>query len=236
LAKFTLGVDFDPEEALRLFNGRVIAVDNGEKWWLKSFVRFQYGSLNPQNKVHASVIKRLGSLGLADNHGISDVENVIESFKGLARGFQALKDMEQVLDQESEGGPGETKSDYPTKEFLQHKIASQNSGSLQSISEMRKQYLEDSNQQLLLYKLLAARGGENERLSRETLDTWIDVFITTLETEGKPLPNNYGHFSDYFRNWMKYNYRKPPVGYTRKEETPDPYVVRALKKRQNGQG
>ncbi len=51
-------------EVLSYFQGRIIEIDNGKKWMIVKFIAFQYGSLNPGNKVHASVIKCLTSHGL----------------------------------------------------------------------------------------------------------------------------------------------------------------------------
>jgi hypothetical protein len=119
--------------------------------------------------------------------------------------------------------------------LVQEQIRAANAASPQAVADMRNQFLADSNQQLLLHKLLAARGGHNERLSREDLDTWLDVFITTLETDGKPLPSNYGDFSNHFRNWMKFNYRTTVNRFQAKEEPLEPHVARYLARKNNGQ-
>jgi hypothetical protein len=233
LAKFTLGMDVDPDEALRLFDGRVVAIDNGEKWWIRSFIEYQYGKLNPKNLAHSSAIKRLELFGLMDSVQFVDGENVSQNLKGLARGLQAPKDKDK--DKDKEGGVGETRSPYPERSLVQEQIRAANAASPQAVADMRNQFLADSNQQLLLHKLLAARGGHNERLSREALDTWMDVFITTLETDGKPLPSNYGDFSNHFRNWMKFNYRTTVSRFQAKEEPLEPHVARYLARKNNGQ-
>ena len=56
------------KDALSLFNEeeeRVIVFDNGKKWFLPSFIDYQYPEeLNPRNQVHLSVIKKLEKYNL----------------------------------------------------------------------------------------------------------------------------------------------------------------------------
>ena len=60
------------ERALEEFNKKephVIPIDNGERWYIVGFIEFQYGALNPRNRVHASVINLLEHFGLwKDGH------------------------------------------------------------------------------------------------------------------------------------------------------------------------
>lgn len=54
-------------DALKYFNEgekRIIEIDNGLRWFLPSFVEFQYGELNEQNRAHNSVISILNKYGL----------------------------------------------------------------------------------------------------------------------------------------------------------------------------
>ena len=48
--------ELDLPEALRLYAGRVVAFDSGEKWLLVDLVRYQCGVLKPSNNYHASVL------------------------------------------------------------------------------------------------------------------------------------------------------------------------------------
>jgi len=41
--KLKIGIDFDPKETLNKFDNRVIEFNGGDKWFIPSFVRFQYG-------------------------------------------------------------------------------------------------------------------------------------------------------------------------------------------------
>ena len=49
---------YEPE----VFNGRIVELSK-EKWFIRKFVDFQYGELNPENRAHASVIGLLTKEG-----------------------------------------------------------------------------------------------------------------------------------------------------------------------------
>ena len=59
------------QDALKYFNAdsddiKVVVLDGGKKWFLPSFIEFQYGILNDKNRVHASVISILDKYRLWD--------------------------------------------------------------------------------------------------------------------------------------------------------------------------
>lgn len=58
IARIRLGMNVTEEEALHQYRDAVREISNGEKWFIPSFVEFQYTSiLNPENSVHRSVLK-----------------------------------------------------------------------------------------------------------------------------------------------------------------------------------
>ena len=59
VAGMRLGFDMEEQKCLDAFGSAIVPFDGGKKWWLPDFVRFQYGELNPLNRVHASVINVL---------------------------------------------------------------------------------------------------------------------------------------------------------------------------------
>ena len=89
IAGIRLGMDLDEAKALEAMCGAVVEVEPG-KWWLKDFVEFQYGDLNPENRVHESVIKRLRSVKLWSEN------------KGLVSPLQGAKDKDKDKDKEKE--------------------------------------------------------------------------------------------------------------------------------------
>lgn len=75
IANVKLGLKNDPldqVETLKKFQEKIKVVKSGKKWFIPTFIIFQYGELSIENRVHASVIKELTRL----------LNN-----KGLARGY-----------------------------------------------------------------------------------------------------------------------------------------------------
>lgn len=78
-----LGLKFK-ESPLSQFGNKVVVVDGGKKWFIPSFVEFQYGELKENNRVHASVISILSK------HDLLDEKNQI---KPLTSPLQGCKDI-----------------------------------------------------------------------------------------------------------------------------------------------
>lgn len=75
----------------------------GDKYFIPSFVEFQYGKLNPANNAHLSVIKILEKVNVK--------EVLMSPSRGALDQDQEMdKDQDQDKDQEKEGGVGETKT------------------------------------------------------------------------------------------------------------------------------
>lgn len=82
VAEARLGIKLSLDKIRGLFNERVVEFDGGSKMFIPDFIDFQYGELNPANKVHKSVIDRLAKYKL----------------KGLARGLEAPMDKDKDKD------------------------------------------------------------------------------------------------------------------------------------------
>ncbi|MFC2129841.1 hypothetical protein ACFLSQ_00245 [Bacteroidota bacterium] len=74
IAQIRIGKEniIDKESALSIFGDKVVQIDDGRKWFIPSFVTFQYGELNPENKAHNSVIKILKENDLENYINYSD--------------------------------------------------------------------------------------------------------------------------------------------------------------------
>ena len=59
LAEFQLGIKLDLNELLKVYGDKIQVVNGGSKWFLPGFIDFQYGELNPSNRVHVSVLSLL---------------------------------------------------------------------------------------------------------------------------------------------------------------------------------
>ena len=94
IATIRLGVTLDTNKALQLFGDKIIAFDNNTKWFIPSFIDFQYGELNPKNRVHWSVISELKKYNLLDF--------LEEVNKGLISPLEGAKDKYKDMEKEKE--------------------------------------------------------------------------------------------------------------------------------------
>lgn len=103
IAQSYIGKDMpiDHVQALKNFNDgevRIIEIDNGKKWFIPSFIEFQYGQLTEKNRAHASVIQILLK------HNLIDSSFKIKTNKPHTSPLQGGKDMDmdKELDTEKE--------------------------------------------------------------------------------------------------------------------------------------
>lgn len=99
IAQLYIGRDMlvNKEDAIRFFNSgeqRIIEINGGSKWFIPSFIEFQYGELNEQNRAHNSVIQILKKYNLYENID-----------KGLISPLEGCKD--KYKDKDNKGGVGE---------------------------------------------------------------------------------------------------------------------------------
>jgi hypothetical protein len=98
IAQLYIGSDMpiNKSDALKYFNlkeERIIEFDEGKKWFIKPFIDFQYGILNPENRVHKSIILELEKYNLN--------KTLISSLKG-AKDKDKDKDMVKDKDEYKE--------------------------------------------------------------------------------------------------------------------------------------
>ena len=99
VAQIRVGTDMaiDEQKALKLFNlgeDRIILLSGGRKWFIRPFTEFQYGPLNPENRVHLAVLNLLKKEGLCKPL-ISSLQGAMEKEKD--------KEKEKDLDREPQG-------------------------------------------------------------------------------------------------------------------------------------
>lgn len=92
VAQIRIGEKIEEQKALIYFAGKVIPIDNGSKWFIPSFIEFQYPSgLSENNKAHTGIIKNL-----------EKYKSQIDNFKPLESPLQGdkvmVKDMDMVMD------------------------------------------------------------------------------------------------------------------------------------------
>ena len=97
IAQLYIGNDMpvNKSDALKYFNTdekRIIEIDNGHKWFIPSFIEFQYGELSEQNRAHNSVITILKKYNL--NKKIKPLTSPLQGGKDKDKD----KDMDMVKD------------------------------------------------------------------------------------------------------------------------------------------
>lgn len=96
MARFIIGEKVNLETAKKAFTDKIIEVENGTKWFIPSFIEFQYpAGLNQQNNAHSSVISQL------KKYNLLDIENKIKPLNSPLIGAKdgALdKDMDKDMD------------------------------------------------------------------------------------------------------------------------------------------
>lgn len=88
VAEIRIGEKITLHGAIESFGDKIVIFDNGNKWFIPSFLEFQYPSgLNPDNRAHNSIINLLEKYSLLKN------EN-----KPLISPLQGSKDMDKDMD------------------------------------------------------------------------------------------------------------------------------------------
>jgi hypothetical protein len=121
IAQIYIGQDMpvSREIALQFFNEeetRIIELDGGKKWFIPSFIEFQYGQLTETNRAHTNVISTLRKYNLLDNNLKIIKENKVHT-SPLQGAMDMDKEKDKDKDKEKEkekggaGGFGETLED-----------------------------------------------------------------------------------------------------------------------------
>ena len=90
----------EKKEAFKLFNKdkiRIVEIENGKYWYIPGFIVFQYGgieSLNPNNRVHLSVINILEKKKLLKKK----FKNIVKKDKPLVSPSEGTKDKDKDKD------------------------------------------------------------------------------------------------------------------------------------------
>jgi hypothetical protein len=96
IAQLYIGKDMEInyDDAIMYFNSdeiRIIEIDNNKKWFIPSFIEFQYGELNSDNRAHNSVIQILRKYSLLK-----------ENNKPLTSPLQGAMDMDKDMVKEKD--------------------------------------------------------------------------------------------------------------------------------------
>ncbi len=105
VAQLYVGRDMDLDKAIAeyIFNEdeiRIIPFDNGKKWFIPSFITFQYGKLSDKNRAHSSAIDTLKKFNLL-NEDLSPIQIIPKPLWQEPKGDKD-KDMDKDKDKEQE--------------------------------------------------------------------------------------------------------------------------------------
>lgn len=95
VALLKVGVKVSYNEALTMFGDKITVLEEF-KWIINDFIPFQYGTLNPANRVHASIIRTIQSAK-------QKVEKTVNGASNAP--LDRAKDKEQDKEQDIEGLP-----------------------------------------------------------------------------------------------------------------------------------
>lgn len=75
-----IGAEIDEGRVMKYLGDRITVLDNGNKWFIPTFVEFQYRKLSDKNSIHRSVIDRLKRHDLLKNGIIAPlIQNEVRS-------------------------------------------------------------------------------------------------------------------------------------------------------------
>jgi hypothetical protein len=181
VAQLRMGLKLDPDKVMEKMQGAVVPVGDGGKWYLPDFVAFQYGKLNSANRVHASVLERLSSLGI-------DPEN-----KPLTSPLQGAKDKDKDKDTQERKERESEKPPFDSPAFL-----AAWSGFVDMRTKKRAP-ITDRARSMLFAKLRSwGEAKAIQALDKSTVSSWTDVFEPKTET---PPPEKTGQRRDLKTTW-----------------------------------
>lgn len=103
VANIRLKIETKIEDAVNIFKEKIVIIDNNSKWFIPSFIDFQYGILNPENRAHNSVINILKQHSLISKQG---------AIKGLRSSLQGAMDKDKVKDMDKDKDKDSGFSDF----------------------------------------------------------------------------------------------------------------------------
>ena len=93
VAQIRIGEKIDINEAIKSFGDKIVIFDKGNKWFIPSFIEFQYPSgLNPDNRAHNSTIILLEKYNLIDKKN-KPLKSPLKGAMDMDKDMVMVKDM-----------------------------------------------------------------------------------------------------------------------------------------------
>jgi hypothetical protein len=184
VAAIRIGEKIDSKEAIKSFDEKIIIFDKGNKWFIPSFLEFQYPSgLNPDNRAHNSVIILLEKYNLR-----------ISNNKPLISPLEGSMDMDMVKDMDKDKVKGEKKVKFKENILLTQKEH------LQLIAEFGEN-VNDFYEYLSAYKIEKSYKTKSDYL---TIKRWVvDAILKQNKTAFPKIGNKYQNELETARNAFK---------------------------------
>jgi hypothetical protein len=180
VAQIRIGEKLDEQKALEYFGDKIIPLENNTKWFIPSFIEFQYPSgLSENNKAHTGIIKNL-----------ERYKEQIDNYKPLISPLQGDKDM--VMDKVMVKDKVKIMVTMPfeSKEFINY---------WEMWKEFKRKqfkftYATPQSEQASLKDLVKLSGGD-ERIALEIIEQsmakgWKGFFTLKNETNATGISNN----------------------------------------------
>jgi len=100
VAQIRIGEKIDIQDAIKSFGDKIVIFDNGNKWFIPSFIEFQYPSgLNPENRAHNSIIVLLEKYLLLNKEQNKPLGSTSKGAMDMDKDM--VKDMDKVKEENS---------------------------------------------------------------------------------------------------------------------------------------
>ena len=185
VAAIRIGEKIDSKEAIKSFDEKIIIFDKGNKWFIPSFLEFQYPSgLNPENRAHNSVIILLEKYNLR-----------ISNNKPLISPSEGSMDMDMVKDMDKDMVKAEKKIKFKENILLTKKEHSQ------LVTEFGEKHVTDFYEYLAAYKVEKSYKTKSDYL---TIKRWVvDAILKQNKTASPKIGNKYQNELETARNAFK---------------------------------
>jgi len=185
VAAIRIGEKIDSKEAIKSFDEKIIIFDKGNKWFIPSFLEFQYPSgLNPDNRAHNSVIILLEKYNLR-----------ISNNKPLISPSEGSMDMVKDMDKDKDMVKAEKKIKFKENILLTKKEHSQ------LVTEFGEKHVTDFYEYLAAYKVEKSYKTKSDYL---TIKRWVvDAILKQNKTASPKIGNKYQNELETARNAFK---------------------------------
>jgi len=185
VAAIRIGEKIDIKEAIKSFDEKIIIIDKGNKWFIPSFLEFQYPSgLNSDNRAHNSVIILLEKYNLR-----------ISNNKPLISPSEGSMDMDMVKDMDKDMVKAEKKVKFKENILLTQKEH------LQLVAEFGEKHVTDFYEYLAAYKIEKSYKTKSDYL---TIKRWVvDAILKQNKTVSPKIGNKYQNELETARNAFK---------------------------------